>query len=236
MLSADIDVLILCGGTGTRLSSIVNDRPKPMVQIDERPFLDILIEYISGFGFKRFILCTGHKSEVIREYYCKKQTSYEVLISDEQHPLGTAGAVKSAEALIQSDTFMVANGDSFCSVNMDGFLKFHFDKKSLVSVSVVESENAADKGSIWLDDSQKIKVFQEKTKPSGKVYVNAGIYFCQKEVLSNICEGRKCSLEYEIFPELTKKSFYGYIVDGTIIDIGTPQRLQKAKNYFMQNR
>jgi NDP-sugar pyrophosphorylase family protein len=207
-----------------------------MVQIDNRPFLDILIEYISGFGFKRFILCAGFKSEIIREYYSNKKSNLEIVISEEESPLGTAGAVKNAEALIQSDTFMVANGDSFCPVDIQGFLKFHFEKKSLVSAAVVESEDADDKGSIWLDDSQKIKVFQEKTKTSGKVYVNAGIYLCEEEVLSNICEGKKCSMEYEIFTELTKKDFYGYIVDGNIIDIGTPQRLQKAKNYFMQNR
>jgi NDP-sugar pyrophosphorylase family protein len=232
----DIDVVILCGGKGSRLQEAVSDRPKPMARIDERPFLDILIGFYKDLGLRRFVLCTGHKSECISSYYAERKDDVEIVISKEDEPLGTAGAVKNAEDLIRSRRFIVVNGDSFCPVDIEGFLKFHFEKEALMSIAVVESEDSSDKGSIRMDEFGKIEVFEEKKKTCGKVYVNAGIYLCERDVLSDIPEGRKCSMEYEIFPELTKRGLYGYAVEGDIIDIGTPRRLQKAKNYFLQNR
>ena len=89
----DIDVVILCGGLGTRLNPFIKNQPKAMVEIGDRPFLDILVKYISSFGHKRFILCTGHKSRYIENYYQNKKDSLEYIFSIEQKPLGTAGAV-----------------------------------------------------------------------------------------------------------------------------------------------
>ena len=86
-----IDVVLLCGGFGTRLKTVVHDRPKPMAEINDRPFLDILIDYVSDYGFKRFILCTGHKGDVIRKYYEAKNTQKIFLFSEEKEPLGTGG-------------------------------------------------------------------------------------------------------------------------------------------------
>lgn len=89
----DVDVVILCGGKGTRLSEVVRDRPKPMSEINGRSFLDILIGYVSGFGFKRFILSVGYKADYIKDYYKNNRFSFEILFSRENEPLGTAGAL-----------------------------------------------------------------------------------------------------------------------------------------------
>ena len=88
---ANTDVVILCGGAGTRLSAVVADRPKPMAEMNQRPFLDILIDYFAAFGLKRFILCAGHMSQVIKDHYSKKEGSLKFIISEEKTPLGTAG-------------------------------------------------------------------------------------------------------------------------------------------------
>ena len=72
--SKAIDVVILCGGFGTRLGAEAKDRPKPMVDINGKPFLDILIGHVVSFGFTRIILCTGHKSQYIEDYYLKNKT------------------------------------------------------------------------------------------------------------------------------------------------------------------
>ena len=121
----DVDVVILCGGKGTRLSEVVRDRPKPMSEINGRSFLDILIGYVSGFGFKRFILSVGYKADYIKDYYKNNRFSFEILFSRENEPLGTAGGVKQAENLVQSNPFLVMNGDSFCPVDLLQFLDFH---------------------------------------------------------------------------------------------------------------
>ena len=224
----DVDVVILCGGKGTRLSEVVRDRPKPMSEINGRSFLDILIGYVSGFGFKRFILSVGYKADYIKDYYKNNRFSFEILFSRENEPLGTAGGVKQAENLVQSNPFLVMNGDSFCPVDLLQFLDFHSKKGALVSVVVVESEDARDFGTICLDDSQRIVRFEEK-KGRGKSFINAGIYLFQKEVFSLIPSHVRYSLEHDLFPTLVDQKFYGYVTQEKLIDIGTPERYEQAK-------
>ncbi|MGD8500613.1 MAG: sugar phosphate nucleotidyltransferase [Phycisphaerales bacterium] len=229
---SEVDVVILCGGMGSRLRVVVDDRPKPMAQINQKPFLDILIDFFSGFGFKRFVLCTGYMSRVIHDYYAPKTGSCQFLISNERAPLGTAGTVKNAEKLIQSDPFLVANGDSFCSVDLAEFYNFHSARQGLMSMVVLESDNTEDCGQVVLDDSQRIISFEEKKQKPRSCHVNAGIYLFQKEVVSFIPEDTKFSLEHELFPELTKQSCYAFVSHGQLIDIGTPERYEWAKRCF----
>ncbi len=229
---ANIDVLILCGGQGSRLATVLDDCPKPMAKMDHRPFLDILIDYFAKFGFRRFVLCAGHKSEVIQDYYSRKNSGLEYVISNEQIRLGTAGAVKNAQRFINSDPFVVANGDSFCSADLAEFYNFHLSKKPLMSMVVTESEDAADCGRVVLDDSKRIVSFEEKKQENLKGYVNAGIYLFQRQVLSFIPEDSNFSLEYDLFPKFTNKNCYAFITGNKLIDIGTPQRYEQAKEFF----
>ncbi len=226
--SAEIDVLILSGGQGTRLKEVVSDRPKTMAEVNQRPFLDILIDYTSSFGFRRFIICTGYKSAIIKNYYADYTGPRQILISDETTPLDTGGAVKNAEKLIQSASFLVMNGDSFCPVDLSGFAGFHAEKDAMISMVVVEAEDARDYGLIRLDDSQKIIRFAEKSGDA-KALINAGIYLFKKEVLAALPHNTKYSLEYDLFPKLAGKELYGYISTAQMIDIGTPERLAQAK-------
>lgn len=228
----EMDVVILAGGEGTRLREIISDRPKPMAEINNRPFLDILIEHISSYGFKRFILCTGYRADFIQEYYNHAKTSQKILFSEETIPLGTGGAVKKAEKFIQSNPFLVMNGDSFCPVNLNEFVDFHKQNDSLLSMVIVESENLKDFGLLALDSAQKIINFKEKIERRGKSYINAGIYLFDKDVLSMIPQHVKYSLEYDLFPKLVGGKFYGFITKENLMDIGTPERYEHAKKFF----
>ena len=227
------DIVILCGGIGSRLSTIVNDRPKPMAKINQHPFLDILIDHFAGFGLRRFVLCTGHMSEVIQEYYNKKSSALEFVFSNEQRPLGTAGCIKNAQKLIQSNSFFVANGDSFCPVNLFEFYNFHLSKHSLMTMAVTESEETENGGLVRFDNSQKIVSFEEKKIKSQKGYINSGIYLFQKNILSLIPEQTKYSLEYNLFPKLTNQNSFAFISPEKLIDIGTPERYRQAKRLFV---
>jgi len=152
----NIDVVILCGGKGTRLKSVIADRPKPMAEINGRPFLDILVEYASSFGLSRFILCTGYLGDAIEDYYTKHNNNLTFAFSREHQSLGTGGALKNAEPLIQSNPFLVMNGDSFCPAPLDELVVAHRRNKALVTLAVAEVDNAGDYGSISLDDRGKI--------------------------------------------------------------------------------
>lgn len=223
-----IDAIILCGGKGTRLNEVVNDRPKPMAEINGQPFLDILIDYVSGFGFQRFILSLGYKADYVKDYYKDNGFPFEILFLRENEPLGTAGGVKQAENLVQSNPFLVLNGDSFCPVDLSQFLDFHSKKGALVSMVVTTSEEVKDFGLISLDASQRIVRFEEK-KEGKKSFINAGIYLFQREVFSLIPTNTKYSLEHDIFPALVDQKFYGYVTQEKLIDIGTPERYEQAK-------
>lgn len=231
LTSKEIDVVILTGGQGTRLRQVVSDRPKTMAKINQRPFLDILIDHVSSYGFKRFILCTGYMADVIKNYYTAQNVPQEILFSNENKPLGTGGAVKNAEDIIQSSPCLVMNGDSFCSVNLLQFFDFHFKKGALLSMVVVEAENPKDYGVISIDDSQRIIQFKEK-RDDKKAYINAGTYLFEKDILSLIPPNTKYSLEYDLFPKLAGKEFYGYLTQEKLIDIGTPEQYKEGERFF----
>lgn len=224
----DIDVVILCGGKGTRLQKVVDDRPKPMADMHGRPFLDILIDYVSSFGLRRFILCTGYMGDQIEEFYRQEDGSRTFLFSMEAIPLGTGGALKNAELIIQSNPFLVMNGDSFCPVEIDALLDVHLNRKALATMAVSQSDNAADFGSLIMDAENRITVFREKI-PSRNSLINAGVYLMDRRVLSLIVPGVPTSLENDLFPGLIDKDFYGYRTRGSVIDIGTPERYDLAK-------
>ena len=231
----NIDVLILCGGLGKRIQSVAKDLPKSMVKINSQPFLDILIDYIADFGFKRFILCIGYMGNAIKRYYQNKKCSLEIIFSEENEPLGTAGAIKNAESLIKSSSFLVINGDTFCQLDLSEFLKFHFNKNTLLSIVVANIRERNDYGFVTLSDSQQILGFNEKIRNHNEGFINTGFYLFQRRVLPLIPKGENLSLEKDFFSEIiAKENIYGYITQGYFIDIGTPESYKEAKQFFSE--
>lgn len=224
----DIDVVMLCGGRGERLRNIIKDRPKPMAEIKGKPFLDILIDYVAGFGFRRFILCIGYKGDFIKRYYQNRDVSFTILFSEEKTQLGTAGALKNAAPLIKSNSFLVMNGDSFCKLDLNEFINFHINKNALFSIALVKANPGSDYGVVNLDSLGRTTSFNEKTKTTDRGFFNAGIYLFRNDIFSLIPANKSSSLEYDLFPNLINKSFYGYITENELIDIGIPERYRKA--------
>lgn len=227
----NIDVVILCGGKGKRLQTLISDRPKSMAEINGRPFLDIILDHLSNYGVKRVILCAGYMVDVIRNYYCNKKLIFELVILEEKVPLGTGGAIRDTQGLVKTSSLLVMNGDSFCPINLNDFIGFHRDNKALLSIAVTEVDNAADYGSILLDKDKKIIRFDEKNS-GAKVLINTGVYLFTKDILSLIPDEIPYSLEYDFFPNLIGKDIYGFIIQEPFIDIGTPERFKKAKGLF----
>ena len=236
LLAEKTDVLILVGGRGTRLQEVVYDRPKPLADINGRPFLDILISYVADYGFRRIILCTGYMRSVVRQHYQTGSDGVEILFSEEQEPLGTGGAVKNAEALIRSNPFLVMNGDSFCAADLDAFLGFHKRKNARLSIVLAGSERNEEYGSVTFDPSNRITSFSEKVFRAEKTAINAGIYLMNRDILSAMPGERRFSLEYDLFPNMVDDRSYGFVTELRLADIGTPQRYAAAKTFFNKQK
>ena len=225
----NIDVLILCGGRGKRLRSITS-KPKPMLEFGKQPLLDIILNYLAGFGFRRFILGIGYKADVIKSYYGKnKIRSLNIRFCHEKRPLDTGGAVRNAKKLIKSRQFFVLNGDSFCRFNPLEFLRFHKEKKSLVSILLKRVACGKDFGEIKMDRASRISSFREKKNNARNCLINAGVYIFDKRAFQQMPRLNKFSLEQDFFPKIAGKNIFGYEKSGFFIDIGTPQRYLKAK-------
>jgi len=232
MKTVDCDCIILCGGLGRRLRSVVGDVPKVMAQVDGRPFLDLIIDNLKSQGVERIVLCTGYKADLIEDYYREHDFGITVDFSREEEPLGTGGALKNAHEIISSNPFFVLNGDSFLSVDLQAFLDFHTKKDSAASLMVSEVSASKDFGSLKMDETDQITDFCEKIEGSAQQWVNAGIYCFDQAIFSYMPEGEKFSLENDLFPKLAGNKFYGYRVDKKFFDIGTPERYESVKQDF----
>lgn len=228
------DAVILCGGQGKRLRSVVADKQKVLAQVGDSPFLDILLKNLKRQGIQHVVLCTGYKAEALEDYYRQNPQGLIMEFSREASPLGTGGALKNARYFIGSDPFLVLNGDSFCGVDVKAFLDFHRSKSARASVVVSSVKETSDFGRIALDDLAQITGFKEKadTAPG---YVNAGVYCFNEDVFSLMPEDAAFSLEHDLFPALVGKGFYGFVVEEAFLDIGTPQRYEEAKKKLTQS-
>jgi NDP-sugar pyrophosphorylase family protein len=227
---SNIEVFILCGGLGTRLRSVTGQHPKSLARIRNRPFLDILLDYLYGLGFRRFILGVGYKSDAIkRRYLHPAHPDMQILFSEEKTPLGTGGAVKNARRMIAGSDFLVLNGDSFCEFDPGRLFRLHQKKQSLVTILVRQVADGTDYGNIRLSRESRLLSFSEKIPTGGKTFINAGIYIFCKDIFGRMPRKKQFSLEKDLFPRLTAKgSVFGLKTKGRFIDIGTPERYLQA--------
>lgn len=224
---ANIDVVILCGGKGERLKSVLADKPKVMADINGRAFLDVLIDNLKRFGFKRFILSVGYKREMIVDYFKDRA---DIVFSSEETALGTGGGLKKAQALVKSNIFMAMNGDCFSDVDFNQLFSFHMQKKAFLTLALTKAPEAKDYGTVIVETSGRIKNFQEKIEGSDVRLVSSGIYLMNKEIFNQMPANKAFSLEYDLFPKA--KDSFGYITETKLYDIGTPQRYNQAKQFF----
>ena len=169
--------LILCVGLGTRLRRVIDDRPKPMASVAGKPFLEYLIWQLKRYGFRDIVLCIGYLGDQVRAYFGDgSDWDVHISYSHEPEPLGTGGAVKLAEALIREDNFLVMNGDSFLDIDLNGLVNYHFEKRALATMALVEVENPARYGAVEINERGEIKNFVEKGMSSRSKLINGGIY------------------------------------------------------------
>ena len=222
------EAIILAGGKGTRLKSLVADIPKPLAPINNIPFLTLLIRYLKTQGIQRVILSVGYKWELIKNEYGNKFEDIDIDYSIEETPLGTGGGIAKALKIANDQDILILNGDSFCKIDIEDFYLFHHSYPSYLSIGIKEMENFSRYGSIEINQD-KIIAFNEK-KFIEKGYINTGVYIANKDLFSNTLLGDKFSFEEEFLcPEVIKGNFYGYKTNSYFIDIGIPEDYRKAE-------
>lgn len=228
---------ILAGGLGTRLRSVVDDRPKPMAPIKSAiksngsegvPFLSYQLAEMKEQGFDEFILCVSYMYESIMEYYQDgEQWELSIKYSIESEPLGTAGALLHAEEHIDSEPFLVLNGDSFIQADFQSMMAHHYSMRKsepsiIGTILTTHIENTNGYGVLGIGPCGLVDGFYEKGL-WGPGWINAGAYVLDPSILSFIPRG-KVSIEHETFPRVIS-SGYRLCSFGTgerLIDIGTP--------------
>ncbi|MBI2599792.1 nucleotidyltransferase family protein [Candidatus Daviesbacteria bacterium] len=229
---SQITVAILAGGFGTRLQSKVAGKQKVLAEVRNYPFLEYLLQQLYKAGFRKIVLCTGYLSGQVEKTFGTKYKDMLLLYSAEEMPLGTAGSLRRALSLLDSETVLVMNGDSFCEIDFKKFWQFHLDKGAQASLALTSVSDTSRFGKVELGDDDRIVGFEEKKEGSGAGYINAGIYLINKELLAKLPENRKISIEQEVFPNWTDKKFYGYKGGNIFIDIGTPKTYEQAEQFF----
>lgn len=223
-----LDLIILCGGPGTRLGNIVRNKPKPLIKINSNFFLEILIKHYSKFNFKNIYLLAGYKGKSIYHKFNNKIYNFvKVKCFIEKKRLDTWGAIKSIKGKLKND-FVVANGDSFLNENLHDFI--YFKKKNFYSGIILTSnknyKSNNQLANLKIDKSKRVLFTRKKN------LMNAGIYFFKKNIFKYV-DPKFSSIENDLIPNLIcKKKIYAFNSKSFFIDIGTKKNLEYAKRKF----
>lgn len=225
-----MNAIILVGGLGTRLKSEVKNIPKPMAPIGDKPFLEILMNKLSACGFKKIILCTGYKSEVIRDYFLYKYKEMEISYSNEKKQMGTGGAIKLAlDKIDKEEHIFIFNGDTFFDIDYSELKNFHIDNNFSLTIALKEMNKFDRYGNVDIDSNFRINSFNKK-KFTEKGFINTGIYLTKYETLKKLPIEEVFSFENDFLNKVhSKYDFGGYISNGFFIDIGIPEDYLKAR-------
>lgn len=227
----DAEAMILAGGRGSRLQTVVSDRPKVLADVCGRPFLSYLLDQMAAAGFSQVILCTGFMASSVETAFGQEYKGMRLRYSPEDEPLGTGGALRQALALVKSPTVLAMNGDSICQADLVDFWNAHFSAGAEASILLTQVPDVSRYGRVDLADSGEVLGFQEKGRP-GPGCINAGVYVLARRVLENIPAGEPVSIERQVFPSLIGKGLFGRISSGRFLDIGTPESYGRAKEFL----
>ncbi|MBI4551835.1 MAG: nucleotidyltransferase family protein [Candidatus Latescibacteria bacterium] len=231
---ACVTAAILAGGLGTRLRTVVADRPKVLAEVHGRPFVTYLLDQLIVAGVRDVVMCTGYRGEQVRARLGDAYGALRLAYSQESFPLGTAGALRLALPLVKSETVLVMNGDSWCDVNLRDAWAEHRARGASASLVVTEVEDTGRYGRVCLDAHGLVIRFEEKGAGTG--WINAGLYFLSRRLLGTIPAGRPVSLEREMFPRWIGQGVSGVRVNRRFLDIGTPESYSMAERFFAQEQ
>ncbi len=225
-----MEAVILCGGMGTRLKEITGDLPKPMVDVNGRPFLDWMLESLAKSGFKHVVLAVGYRWETIREFFGDERYRMNLSYAIETEPLGTGGAICNALQFCIQENVVVLNGDTMVEIPFQSMMRQHVVGDSDVTIAGKWMDDCSRYGILEVDDDKRVVSFREK-QAGCSGYINAGVYVLKRDLpLGN---RKKFSFENDFLDRNAEKYFMKmFQYDGLFIDIGIPEDYSKALNHL----
>jgi len=227
-----MEAIVLAGGLGTRLRSVVPDLPKCMAPINGIPFLAYLIDHLTEQGVNNFVFALGYKSNEFLDFLNTKlpQNNFSIVIEEE--PLGTGGAIKLAMRKTREENIIALNGDSLYKVNLAQLMHFHQANKSHCTLALKPMQFFERYGSVEINELSNIVSFKEK-KFMENGLINGGVYAIHVASFLALPLPTKFSLEKDYLEKYAKDfKFYGNVQDVYFIDIGIPEDYAKAQIEF----
>ncbi|MES2884328.1 MAG: nucleotidyltransferase family protein [Pseudomonadota bacterium] len=230
------DAVVLAGGFGTRLASVVSDVPKPMAPVAGRPFLERLLDRLIAQGITRVVLAVGHKREVIQNHFGSRYHKLEVLYSIEAKPLGTGGALRQAFEEAGLQRAIALNGDTYCTADLTALSAAHAQAGCAASLTLVPVDDAGRYGAVELDGAGRIAAFHEKNPTALPGLINAGIYALERRVFELAPSVQQFSFEQAVLQaHAATAGFAGHVAEGALfIDIGVPDDYYRAQTLLAQ--
>jgi len=228
-VTADFTAVLLVGGKGTRLQTVVSTVPKPMAPVAGKPFLEYLVAQVAALGAREVILCVSHLRQVIQDHFGDgARWGVRISYSVEDQPLGTGGAIAAAFDRFKGNTALVLNGDTYCVFDPVRLWRKHTSVNSRCTIGVMCVPDAARYGKVIFDQDGRVERFVEKGS-AGEAWVNCGVYLVELSSLTDMPASRPCSFEEQGCPALIGKGLYACEMSGPFIDIGTPASFVEAQ-------
>lgn len=228
--------VVLTGGLGTRLRSVIADRPKTLAPIAGRPFLTFVLDPLVSAGVRDVVLCTCYMAELIRQTLGNEYRGLRLGYSQEPSPLGTGGALRLAASRLTSDPVLVLNGDSFCQFDPAALCDWHAAHRAEATLLLTHVADTHRYGRVTLDEHDAVAAFEEKGNAAGPGWINAGVYVLSRQFILDIPTTGPVSLEREIFPAWIGRGLFGCRSEGRFLDIGTPESYAAAEAFFEQGK
>lgn len=221
--------VVLAGGLGTRLRSVLQDLPKPMAPIGELPFLSYLLHSLEATGVELAILSVGYRWEAIMDHYGSRYGRMELRYSVEDEPLGTGGGIRLASTMVGDEVVLVLNGDTLFDVDLAGLCAAHFASSADITLALKPMRDFDRYGTVQLDAAQQVLAFREK-QPCAEGLINGGVYLLRNDLWGRVDLPFKFSFEKDVLERyLGEFDFRGYVSEGYFIDIGIPEDYARAQ-------
>lgn len=222
-------IIILAGGLGTRLRSIVSHLPKCMAPVNDKPFIAYVINYFLQQSITEFIFSIGYKHEPIETYLNTQYSTISIQYSIEEEPLGTGGAIKKACALTTNKNVFVTNGDTLFKANISALQNLHVNENADCTLALKPMKNFDRYGVIELNKDNSIKSFSEK-KYYEQGLINGGLYILNVENFLSTALPEKFSFETDYLEKYyNQHKIFGLVQDEYFIDIGIPEDYARAQ-------
>src|SRR3954454_7323810 len=221
-----MQALILAGGEGTRLRPLTSTVPKPVVPLVDRPFIAFMIDWLREHGVDDIVMSCGHLASGVRNVLGDGEAfGIRLRYVEEPRPLGTGGALKFAEQLLD-ERFLMLNGDVLTDLDVSGQLAQHERTGATATLALTPVEDPTAYGLVRIAEDCAVTEFVEKPSPDqiDTRNISAGVYVLERSVLELLEPGQPASIERDVFPRLVGDGLYGCVARGYWLDIGTPER------------